>query len=64
MFAQAGLSADREVITYCQGGIRAAHTAFALRLAGYEQVRNYERSWSEWGNRENLPIEVPTGNET
>ncbi len=61
MFAQAGLSPDREVITYCQGGIRAAHAAFALRLAGYDRVRNYERSWSEWGNREELPIERPQG---
>jgi thiosulfate/3-mercaptopyruvate sulfurtransferase len=59
MFARSGLSPEKEVISYCQGGIRSAHAAFALRFAGYDRVRNYERGWSEWGNREDLPIEVP-----
>jgi thiosulfate/3-mercaptopyruvate sulfurtransferase len=57
MFLQAGVAPNKEVITYCQGGIRAAHSLFTLRLLGYERVRNYDCSWAEWGNREDLPIE-------
>ncbi|MBD3773126.1 MAG: sulfurtransferase [Rhodobacteraceae bacterium] len=44
MFGEVGVRPDNEVITYCQGGIRAAHTVFALRLAGFPAVRNYEGS--------------------
>jgi thiosulfate/3-mercaptopyruvate sulfurtransferase len=50
---------DAEVITYCQGGYRAAHAYLALRLLGYPRVRNYTGSWKEWGDREDLPIERP-----
>jgi thiosulfate/3-mercaptopyruvate sulfurtransferase len=59
MYVNAGVTPDREVITYCQGGYRAAHTYLALRLLGYPRVRNYLGSWKEWGDRDDLPIEKP-----
>ena len=51
MFEQAGVTPDREVVPYCQGGYRAAHSYLALRLLGYPRVRNYLGSWKEWGDR-------------
>jgi len=60
MYEQAGVTPDKEVVTYCQGGYRAAHGYLALRLLGYPRVRNYTGSWKEWGDREHLPIEAPS----
>ena len=57
MYEGAGVTPDKEVITYCQGGYRAAHGYLALRLLGYPKVRNYLGSWKEWGDREDLPVE-------
>jgi thiosulfate/3-mercaptopyruvate sulfurtransferase len=59
MYEGAGVTPDKEVVTYCQGGYRAAHGYLTLRLLGYPRVRNYTGSWKEWGDREDLPIEVP-----
>ncbi len=53
-----GLEAGREVVTYCRIGERSSHTWFALKyLLGFERVRNYDGSWTEWGNLVNVPIE-------
>jgi thiosulfate/3-mercaptopyruvate sulfurtransferase len=52
-----GVTPDREITTYCQGGVRAAHSALSLLLAGYPKVHVYDGSWDDWGNREDLPIE-------
>jgi thiosulfate/3-mercaptopyruvate sulfurtransferase len=62
MYQSAGVTPDKEVLTYCQGGYRAAHGYLALRLLGYPRVRNYVGSWKEWGDRDELPIEIPKRN--
>ena len=58
-FEALGLDPNREIIPYCQGGYRSANAYVALRVAGYPRVRNYLGSWGEWGNRDELPIEMP-----
>ena len=53
-----GLSDDDDVVVYCRIGERSSHTWFVLtHLLGYDQVRNYDGSWTEWGNMVNVPIE-------
>jgi thiosulfate/3-mercaptopyruvate sulfurtransferase len=53
----AGLLPEQELVTYCQGGVRAAHAALALRIAGYPRVRIYDGSWADWGNNPALPLQ-------
>jgi thiosulfate/3-mercaptopyruvate sulfurtransferase len=53
-----GLAADSDLITYCRIGERSSHTWFVLTyLLGYKNIRNYDGSWTEWGNLVNVPIE-------
>ena len=52
-----GLSADDEVVAYCRIGERSSHTWFVLtHLLGFENVRNYDGSWTEWGNMVGVPM--------
>lgn len=53
-----GVSPDKEVIAYCRIGERSSHTWFVLNyLLGYDKVKNYDGSWTEWGNLVDAPIE-------
>ncbi len=51
------LSKDDEIVTYCQGGYRAANSFLALKKLGFKNVKVYVGSWGEWGNRSDLPVE-------
>jgi thiosulfate/3-mercaptopyruvate sulfurtransferase len=61
LFKEAGIDLNRSSVTYCQSGGRAAVMAFTLELMGMNSVRNYYKSWSEWGNANDTPIEKPKG---
>lgn len=56
----AGFERGKETITYCQGGIRAAHAAFAMTLVGYDNVRVYDGSMRDWANRDDTPLTLDT----
>ncbi len=53
-----GITPDKDIIAYCRIGERSSHTWFALtHLLGYPSVKNYDGSWTEWGNLVDAPIE-------
>ena len=58
LYGSKGITGDKEVIAYCRIGERSSHTWFVLKyLLGIENVRNYDGSWTEWGNLIGAPIE-------
>ena len=58
LYSSAGILPGREAIAYCRIGERSSHTWFVLKyLLGFEKVRNYDGSWTEWGNLIEAPIE-------
>lgn len=59
MFDLRGVSANKEVLAFCNTGYRSAHAYLVLRMLGYPRVRNYVGSWQEWGNRESCPVVIP-----
>jgi thiosulfate/3-mercaptopyruvate sulfurtransferase len=60
-FEALGVTPDKEIITYCHSHHRSAHTWLTLKHLGFERVRGYPGSWSEWGNLADTPIETGPG---
>ena len=58
LYESQGITPDKEIIAYCRIGERSSHTYFVLKyLLGYPKLKNYDGSWTEWGNLVNAPIE-------
>ena len=57
MMADLGITKEDTIVTYCTSGIRSAHMALVLQMAGYENAKNYDASINEWGAYEELPME-------
>jgi thiosulfate/3-mercaptopyruvate sulfurtransferase len=59
LYADEGITGDGEIIAYCRIGERSSHTWFALQeLLGYENVKNYDGSWTEYGSLVGAPVEI------
>jgi thiosulfate/3-mercaptopyruvate sulfurtransferase len=61
MYARKGITPDREIVTHCSGGGRAAQAFFTLKLLGYSKVRVYYGSFSDYSARPEAPVEKGGG---
>jgi thiosulfate/3-mercaptopyruvate sulfurtransferase len=58
IYRQAGITGDKPIVSYCRIGERSSHSWFVLKyLLGHEDVKNYDGSWTEWGNLVGAPVE-------
>ncbi len=64
LYESKGVTPDKNILPYCQGGYRSANTYLALKLLGYPNVKNYLGSWWEWGNRDDSVIVLPGESQT
>ena len=61
LYESRGVTPDKGIIAFCQGGYRSANTFLLLKALGYPDVRNYVGSWAEWGNRDDSFQSRPDG---
>ena len=58
IFGEAGVSSQKHVVAYCNGGVAATTVLFSLAMLRHPQFTNYDGSWNEWGKRSDLPVEL------
>ena len=58
VFSKAHVLPEQRIVAYCNGGVAATSVLFTLAILGYPSLTNYDGSWNEWGEREDLPVEL------
>lgn len=58
VFSKAHILPEQRIVAYCNGGVAATSVLFALAMLGYPSLTNYDGSWNEWGERQELPVEL------
>ena len=58
VFSQAHVLPEQRIVAYCNGGVAATSVLFTLAMLGYPSLTNYDGSWNEWGERQDLPVEL------